>query len=95
MKFIPILLCLLVSCASIKIDESTGKYEYYRFGNQELHGISIEMQKKADGSVKMEASLNRQKSEREIAEVLLALSENIDKALEILMQIQAKFPAIK
>jgi len=94
MKIIPIFLCLLVSCASIKIDESKGTYEYSRFGNQELHGIGIVMEKDADGSMRMEASLNRQKSEREIAEVLLAISENIDKALEILMQIQAKFPGI-
>lgn len=78
----------LIACASITIDEQTGLIEYKRTGNQELHGILIEFEKSAEGAVKLKAKLGDQKSDREIAEVLIALSENLNRALEILMELQ-------
>jgi len=95
-RFLPILLLavLLASCASIKIDEPAGTFEYSRWGNQELIDVGIKVDKSPDGHVKLNATLGSQKSDREIAEVLLAVSENIDKALQILMEIEQKFPGI-
>ena len=80
---------LLMGCATIKYDATTGSFAYQRFGNQQLVGLDIE--KTVDGTT---VHLGRQKSEREIAEVLLELSKNIDKVLEILNQIQKKVPAL-
>lgn len=88
------LILFMASCASIKADQNTGIVEYKRFGNQELHAIVIQFEKTPDGKVKLKASLGEQKSEREIAEVLLSFSRNLDKALQILMEIQAKFPSL-
>jgi hypothetical protein len=66
---IVIALVLLVGCASIKY----GDFSYSRFGNQELIDVEIKTVN-ADGS-KVTASLGKQKSEREMAEMLKTILE--------------------
>jgi hypothetical protein len=82
----------LCGCASIAVDPESGLVEYKRTGNQELHGIVIEFIKGADGSIRVKALLGDQKSEREVAEIFLAFSANLDKALQILMNIESRIP---
>jgi hypothetical protein len=87
---------LLFGCASAKFDRNTGILEYNRAGNQEMDGLSIKFSEtRPDGTVvKFETSLDSQKSEREIAEILIAVSQNIDKALEILKNLESKIPGV-
>ena len=88
MKLLVIFLTLLfASCASIKYGGEDG-FSYQRFGNQELIDVQIGMQK-PDGTI-IEAYLGKQKSEREIAEIILSVSDNIDKALQILLELERK-----
>ena len=76
-----IAICLLVSCATIEIDESTGKYKYSRIGNQELIDVRIKMERAIGGTLKMDARLGKQDSDPEIAESLA----EIRKMLKIVM----------
>ena len=78
MRLLIILCVFFVGCASIKYHD----FEYYRLGNQELIGVEIEQQG-SDGSW-LRARIESQKSEREIAEILFVMSQNINKMLEVL-----------
>ena len=90
MKILCVLFCLtFISCASIQYDAETGSFAYNRFGNQEL--IDLHVEKSVDG---VKVDLGRQKSEREIAEIILGLEKNIDKALKILDELQRKIPKV-
>lgn len=85
-KMIVALIALsLVGCATIQYDASTGSFVYQRFGNQEL--IDLDVVKNLSET---KVHLGQQKSEREIAEVIMSLSNNIDKALQILRDLQKK-----
>lgn len=78
---------IFISCATVKYDAETGSFVYQRFGNQELIDLNVE---KGSGLTKVH--LGKQKSEREIAEVLLGLESNIDRAIKLLMELERKIP---
>ena len=82
-------LVVFIGCATIQYDAQTGSFAYNRFGNQEL--IDLHVSKTVDG---VEVDLGKQKSEREIAEIIMGLEDNIDKALKILDEIQKKIPGL-
>lgn len=95
-SFVIFLVFLLAGCASATFDRHTGILEYDRFGNQEIEGLNLVYSETLpDGAeIQFKVKVESQRSEREIAEVLIALSKNIDKALQILKELQEKIPGL-
>lgn len=88
-KLILLTALLFVGCSVIQYRTPDATFSYTRIGNQKMTGLMVV--KNVDG---VEVELGSQKSEREIAEVILSLSKNVDKALEILNELQKKFPGL-
>ena len=84
-----VVICLLVGCAyaDIKYDASTGSFAYQRMGEQEI--LDLYVKKDIDSTT---VRLGKLQNESDIDKVIIKLSENIDKALEILNEIQKKVP---
>ena len=84
MKYL-IILMFLVGCSSIQYNTQDASFSYFRVMNQQIKGL--EVHKGIDGvEVKMDSQISKND------EVLIKLSENLDKALKILNEIQKKIP---
>ena len=62
-------LCVVVLLASFASIQYEG-FSYTRIGNQELIDVTIDMEKKPDGSMKLKSHLGQQVSEKELKEIL-------------------------
>ena len=79
-----IVVCMIAGCATIEINETEGTYKYTRFGNQELIDVRIKMDRKAEGDLKMDASLGKQDSDPEIAELLKEIRKMLQDVMRAL-----------
>ena len=93
MKSILLFVCAVVLCscayATIEYDASTGSFAYCRMGDQEL--IDLYVKKDIDSTT---VKLGKLQNESDVAEVLVGLEKNIDKALQILDELQKKVPGL-
>ena len=78
---------LLAGCSVIQYKTADESFSYSRFMNQSINGLRV--QKDIDS---VAVSLDSQQSKND--EVLLEMSKNIDKALELLNKIQKKLPGL-
>ena len=66
--------------ATIDIDEKNGKFSYTRLGSQELIDVGIKVTKTAEGDMKMDATLGKQKSEQELLKDILDILKTVKGA---------------